>query len=45
MSHIKRPTKTVLTVAVALALSNGAIQAQENNVEKKKLTVIANSKE
>ena len=35
MSQIKRPTKTVLTVAVALALSNGAVQAQENNVEDK----------
>ncbi|WP_426358335.1 TonB-dependent receptor [Pseudocolwellia sp. HL-MZ19] len=34
MSQIKRPTKTVLTVAVALALSNGAVHAQENNVEK-----------
>ncbi len=35
MSQIKRPTKTVLTVAVALALSNGAVQAQENNLEEK----------
>ncbi|MFT5838378.1 MAG: iron complex outermembrane receptor protein [Flavobacteriales bacterium] len=31
MKQINRPVKTVLTMAIALALSNGAVQAQENN--------------
>jgi outer membrane receptor protein involved in Fe transport len=31
MNQINRPVKTVLTMAIALALSNGAVQAQEKN--------------
>jgi outer membrane receptor protein involved in Fe transport len=31
MKQINRPVKTVLTMAIALALGNGAVQAQENN--------------
>jgi iron complex outermembrane receptor protein len=31
MKQINRPVKTVLTMAIALALSNGMVQAQENN--------------
>ena len=31
MNQINRPVKTALTMAIALALSNGAVQAQEKN--------------
>ncbi len=35
MSQVNRPVKTVLTMAIAIALSNGTVHAQENNnVEK-----------
>ncbi|MBA6290747.1 TonB-dependent receptor [Colwellia sp. MB3u-70] len=38
MYHINRPAKTALTMAIALALSNGTVQAQENStVEDKKV--------
>jgi iron complex outermembrane receptor protein len=38
MYQINRPAKTALTIAIALALSNGSVQAQENStVEDKKV--------
>lgn len=36
MSHTNRPVKTVLTLAIALALSNGAVQAQDKDTVNEK---------
>ena len=31
MHQVNRPVKTALTIAIALALSNGTVQAQETS--------------